>query len=220
VNLILACGSESVRRSGGPLTTDASMEIAPVLDASTVDSGELRDDLANGCLEKVNQVDIETSLGLISIELDPVNAPKTVENFLRYVDEGFYDGTDGKEATVFHRVLSGFMIQGGGLTESGSRKQTHSSIELESNNGLSNIRGAVAMARTPEPNSATSQFFINHIDNLYLDYQSASDPGYAAFGKVVVGLDVVDAIARVTTNSNGLPNTPILLVAVSRSKKD
>jgi len=163
-----------------------------------------------------NQFLIETNLGSITIELDPTNAPVTAENFARYVDDGFYDGTDGQGATIFHRVIDGFMIQGGGFTESGTQKSTHASIAIESNNGLSNLRGTVAMARTSDPNSATSQFFINHVDNDFLDYASASNPGYAVFGEVIEGLDVVDAIAVVQTGAGDKPNSDVVMTSVSR----
>ena len=139
---------------------------------------------------------IETSMGTIEIELDRENAPVTVENFVTYVNEGFYDGT------VFHRVIDGFMIQGGGFTPDGAEKETHSPITLESNNGLKNLRGTIAMARTMDPNSATSQFFISVADNPPLDY-SPGNAGYAVFGKVVSGMDAVDKIKEVETASKG-----------------
>ncbi|MFC1753435.1 peptidylprolyl isomerase [Thermoproteota archaeon] len=130
---------------------------------------------------------LETTKGNIEIELDKPNAPVSVDNFLRYVNEGFYEGT------VFHRVIFEFMIQGGGFTKEGLQKQTHETIPLESDNGLKNLRGTIAMARTMRPDSATSQFYINVVDNAMLDY-APGNPGYAVFGKVISGMDVVDKI--------------------------
>jgi cyclophilin family peptidyl-prolyl cis-trans isomerase len=130
---------------------------------------------------------METSLGNIKIELDPEKAPITVKNFLRYVDEKFYDGT------IFHRVMAGFMIQGGGF-QNGREKDTHEPIQNESANGLRNDRGAIAMARTRELNSATAQFYINLVNNRQLDRL-----GYCVFGKVIDGMDVVDKIAQART---------------------
>ena len=134
-----------------------------------------------------------TSLGEIELELDAAKAPATVENFLRYVDDGFYNDT------IFHRVINGFMIQGGGFTQDLDRKQTHAPVKNEAKNGLSNARGTIAMARTNEPHSATSQFFINHKDNNNLDYPSFDGWGYAVFGKVTRGMETVDRIADVRT---------------------
>ncbi len=139
------------------------------------------------------RVVIATSHGDIEVELKPDQAPATVENFLRYVDEGFYG------QTIFHRVIPGFMIQGGGLDEDLRQLDTHDPIVNESDNGLSNERGTIAMARTQVPDSATSQFFINHGDNRNLD--GGSQPGYAVFGRVTDGMDVVDRIADVATGS-------------------
>lgn len=137
---------------------------------------------------------IETSRGTIEIELDREHAPVSVENFIGYVNSGFYDGT------VFHRVIPNFMVQGGGFTAEGVEKKTNAPIKLESDNGLSNLRGTVAMARTNDPDSATSQFFINVVDNKFLDYAPGND-GYAVFGKVVSGMDVVDEIKSVKTTT-------------------
>jgi len=139
---------------------------------------------------------LETSKGVIEVELDRTNAPITVDNFLSYVNEGFFDGT------IFHRVIPGFMVQGGGFLSDGSQKQTKAPIKLESNNGLKNVAGTIAMARTMVPDSATSQFFINVVDNAFLDYAPGND-GYAVFGKVIAGMDVVQAIEAVETSSNG-----------------
>lgn len=161
-------------------------------------------------------VTVETTLGSFDIQLDPDNAPVTTENFLVYVDEGFYDGADGLGATIFHRVIAGFMNQGGGLTAAGSAKATHAAIALESDNGLSNLRGTIAMARTDVADSATSQFFINTVDNTFLDYSGASSPGYAVFGEVVAGMDVIDAIAAVQTDGTDRPLEDIVIESCSR----
>ena len=139
---------------------------------------------------------LETSMGDIEIELNREKAPKTVENFISYVKSGFYNGT------IFHRVIKGFMVQGGGFTPDAKEKETLAPIKLESGNGLGNLRGTIAMARTPDPDSATSQFFINAVDNGFLDY-SAGNPGYAVFGKVTKGMDVVDKISSASTSSRG-----------------
>ena len=153
-----------------------------------------------------NIVKLETSMGNIVIKLNEQAAPVTVKNFLGYVEAGFYDDT------IFHRVIPGFMIQGGGFTEQMVRKKTRDPIINESRNGLSNKRGAIAMARGPNPNSATAQFFINHRDNDVLDYVDEKSAGYAVFGKVTEGMDVVDAIASVKTTTvkitrNGMDDT-------------
>ncbi len=145
---------------------------------------------------KMTQVTIKTSLGDIQLELDAEKAPITVENFVSIAKSGYY--TD----TIFHRVINGFMVQGGGLTADMSNKSSGTApIQNEANNGLSNDRGTIAMARTMEPHSATSQFFINHKDNGFLNHTGENPQGwgYAVFGKVTEGMDVVDAIADVTT---------------------
>ncbi len=138
-----------------------------------------------------------TSMGNIEIALATKEAPVTTENFLSYVEDDYFDGT------IFHRVMPGFMIQGGGFTPDGTQKTTEGPIVLESDNGLKNKRGTIAMARTSNPNSATSQFFINLVDNAFLDKSPGSD-GYADFGEVVEGMDVVDAIGGVKTTTKGL----------------
>jgi peptidyl-prolyl cis-trans isomerase B (cyclophilin B) len=145
------------------------------------------------------QVKLETSHGDIIIELNEDKAPNTVANFLSYVNDGFYNGT------IFHRVIPNFMVQGGGFDENFSQKSTKSPIKNEANNGLSNKRGTLAMARTGDPHSATCQFFINVVDNNFLDFQAESGPawGYAVFGEVVEGMDIVDAIREVQTGSRG-----------------
>jgi cyclophilin family peptidyl-prolyl cis-trans isomerase len=158
---------------------------------------------------KSKMVKLQTSMGDIVIELNEQAAPVTTKNFLRYVKEGFYDGT------IFHRVIYNFMIQGGGFTQEMKKKETHKPIVNEANNGLSNYRGAIAMARTPDPDSATAQFFINHVNNEPLDYVENMNPGYAVFGRIVEGLDVVDAIASVKTtmrkdeNGKNMADVPV-----------
>lgn len=149
--------------------------------------------------ETAPRVKISTNLGDIVLELNAARAPTTVENFLAYVNKGFYDGT------IFHRVISTFMIQGGGYTKNFSKKPTAAPIKNEANNGLQNVRGSIAMARTGDPHSASSQFFINVVDNHFLDFRSETMRGwgYAVFGKVVEGMDVVDKIRKVQTGSGG-----------------
>jgi peptidyl-prolyl cis-trans isomerase A (cyclophilin A) len=155
------------------------------------------------------RVALETSEGRIVIELAPKEAPKTVDNFLAYVKAGHYDGT------VFHRVIPTFMVQGGGFGPDMSERSTRPPIPLESKNGLKNARGTVAMARRSDPNSATAQFFINVVDNPRLDYPSFDGNGYAVFGKVVEGMDVVDKIKDVPTGNRGqhqnVPLTPVTI---------
>jgi len=142
---------------------------------------------------------IKTSLGDITVELNAEKAPKSVENFLQYAKEGFYNGT------IFHRVINNFMIQGGGFTPDLHQKPTKPSIQNEAKNGLSNLRGTVAMARTSDPNSGAAQFFINVVDNDFLDFKSPSGQGwgYCVFGEVVEGMDVVDKIRAVATGNKG-----------------
>lgn len=157
------------------------------------------------------RVKLDTSHGAIVLELAADKAPKSVDNFLEYVKTGHYDGT------VFHRVIDGFMLQGGGFTADMVQKPTRGPIPLESRNGLRNLRGTVAMARTMVPDSATAQFFINVKDNGFLDApQSRDGQGYAVFGKVVSGLDVVDKIRTVPTGNRGghqnVPSTPITIL--------
>lgn len=158
------------------------------------------------------RVALNTNLGRIVIELDPVRAPKSSENFLQYVRDGFYAGT------VFHRVIDGFMVQGGGFTADLQLKPTRAPIPNEANNGVSNLRGTVAMARTNEPHSATSQFFINVVDNQRLDFVAEQNGlwGYAVFGTVVEGMDVVDRIRALPTGGQGplprdVPTEPVVI---------
>jgi cyclophilin family peptidyl-prolyl cis-trans isomerase len=157
------------------------------------------------------QVSLVTSSGTAVIELNPDVAPTTVNNFLGYVNNGYY------RSTLFHRVIPGFVIQAGGYTTGMVAKPGQAApIALESNKGLLNTRGTVAMARTSDPNSATSEFFVNLVDNTSLDYQNANSPGYAVFGTVVQGMDVVDAIAGVATGAvSGFSNVPNTDVTIS-----
>ena len=170
--------------------------------------------LAQPAAADTTRVLMKTSLGDITLELNAAKAPATVENFLRYVDEGFYDGT------IFHRVINGFMIQGGGFSVDLDRKRGHAPVKNEAKNGLSNQRGTIAMARTNDPHSATSQFFINHKDNGNLDYPSFDGWGYAVFGRVTDGLDTVDRIADTATETSmgmqNVPKTPVVIESVTR----
>lgn len=161
------------------------------------------------------KVKLSTSLGDIVLELNAEKAPKTVENFLQYVKDGHYDGL------VFHRVIPGFMIQGGGFSADMQQKATRAPIVLEATNGLKNERGTIAMARTNVPDSATSQFFINVVDNAMLNATGPGN-GYAVFGKVTAGMDVVDKIRAVPTGSRGMhrdvPTTPVTILKASLEK--
>ncbi len=174
--------------------------------------------LVCGCDEETNMIKLETSMGNIVIELNEQAAPVTVKNFLGYVGEGFYDGT------IFHRVIPGFMIQGGGFTAEMGKKETREAIVNEAKNGLKNERGTIAMARGGDPDSATCQFFINHRDNGPLNYVENVQPGYAVFGKVTEGMDVVDAIASVVTttrkNKKGedMGNVPVEPVVIKSAR--
>ncbi|MFA9949853.1 peptidylprolyl isomerase [Dentiradicibacter hellwigii] len=158
------------------------------------------------------RVEMQTTLGKITLELDAAKAPKSVENFLQYARSGQYDGT------IFHRVIDGFMIQGGGFTKEMNEKPTKAPIANEAKNGLKNLRGSIAMARRADPHSATAQFFINHRDNPNLDYPAHDGWGYAVFGKVTEGMDVVDKIAKVKTGNRGMyqnvPVEPVIIESV------
>jgi cyclophilin family peptidyl-prolyl cis-trans isomerase len=162
-----------------------------------------------GALAADPQVDMKTSFGTIRIELYPSKAPKTVENFLQYVRDGHYNGT------IFHRVIPGFMIQGGGMTSNMAQKQTRPPIPIESKNGLKNDVGSIAMARTSDPNSASAQFFINVKNNDFLNYPGQDGHGYTVFGRVVDGMDVVNKIVGVPTGNSGMhqnvPRTPVVI---------
>ena len=159
-------------------------------------------------------VELSTNYGSIIIELNPTAAPNTVKNFLNYVDEGYYDGT------IFHRVINGFMIQGGGFDEEMNKRETKKPIMNESNNGLSNVVGTIAMARTSDPHSATSQFYINVANNTFLNYQSEQQPGYCVFGRVIEGIGVVQKIKAVPVSNfdqyQNVPNDPVMIKRVRR----
>lgn len=162
---------------------------------------------------------INTNIGNIEVELNEVDTPHTTSNFLEYVDSGFYSGT------IFHRVIKGFMIQGGGFTENMLKKSTQPPIVNEAHSGLKNRRGTIAMARTKQINSATSQFFINVADNSFLDHRnvSSSGYGYAVFGEVVKGMDVVDEITALATtvknNMRDVPVKPVIINSIERIQK-
>ncbi len=202
----------SCNNSAQSQNAQQSTENQEAMNNSETDQNKKEADATEPSPSKV-QVVMETSKGNITIELDPEKAPGTVENFLTYVDEGFYDGT------IFHRVISNFMIQGGGFLSDGTQKDPHAPITLESQNGLSNVTGTIAMARTNAPNSATAQFFINVSDNTALDYQPGN-PGYAVFGRVTSGMDVVNEIRQVKTGSfnrhGDWPTEPVIIKKVYR----
>jgi len=169
-----------------------------------------------GVAQTAPQVLFKTSLGEFTVEVYPNKAPKTVDNFLRYVKDKHYDGT------VFHRVMDGFMVQGGGFTADMKQKPTRAPVALEAMNGLKNEIGTIAMARTSDPNSATSQFFINVVNNPGLNAPQPDGYGYTVFGKVVSGMDVVNKIRAVPVGNQGMfqnvPRTPITIVSVNLSK--
>ncbi len=164
-------------------------------------------------MEQSNRLRFETTHGACTIELFPKEAPLSVANFLQYVDEGFYDGT------IFHRIVPGFVIQGGGLTADFRSKPTRAPIRNEATNGLKNARGTLSMARTSDINSATSQFFVNLADNEFLDHNDR-DYGYAVFGRVTEGMDIVDAIARVATGRRkGYVDAPMTDVIIQSARR-
>jgi len=176
-------------------------------------TGYSQDNQSNAKGADMVKVTMETSKGVITMELDRENAPVSVENFVTYARAGHYDGT------VFHRVIPGFMIQGGGFDTDMKQKATNPPIKIEADNGLKNTRGTVAMARTSDPNSATSQFFINVVDNAFLDHTSPTQQGwgYAVFGKVTDGMDVVTSIEEVKTgNSHGQSDVPLMEVVIQK----
>jgi peptidyl-prolyl cis-trans isomerase B (cyclophilin B) len=192
----------------------------PLLIALTSCVDVIENDEANNLMEKkMTQVTIKTSVGDIQLELNDEKAPITVENFKIIASSGYYEGT------IFHRVINGFMIQGGGLTADMNNKSSGTGpIQNEANNGLPNDRGTIAMARTMDPHSATSQFFINHKDNSFLNHtgETSQGWGYAVFGKVTEGMDVVDQIAEVATGSSGayqdVPEEVITIESVAISE--
>lgn len=166
-----------------------------------------------GAAANAQKVKLATSMGDIVVELDAQKAPKTVANFVQYVKDGHYNGT------VFHRVIDNFMVQGGGMTADLKEKPTRAPIPLESKNGLDNVRGTIAMARTMVPDSATSQFFINVKDNAFLNAANSRDGnGYAVFGKVISGMDVVDKIRAVPTGRGDVPVQPVTIKQATLEK--
>jgi peptidyl-prolyl cis-trans isomerase A (cyclophilin A) len=203
------------RRAGLRLTTTLAAAILFTLTACTSSQSESTDGAKAAGGNPV--VVLTTSKGAIEVELYPEKAPKTVENFLAYVDAGFYDGT------VFHRVIKDFMIQGGGFGADHQQKPTREPIKNEADNGLANDRGTIAMARTGIVDSATAQFFINHASNAFLNHRNATPQGYgyAVFGKVTSGMDVVDAIATSpTTNKGGaFVNAPVEEVVIQTVRR-
>jgi peptidyl-prolyl cis-trans isomerase B (cyclophilin B) len=183
--------------------------------ASLTAHAEAKSDSPQETKEPQVTIEMKTNKGLIVLELNEGKAPATVKNFLTYAKEGFYDGT------VFHRVINGFMIQGGGFTPDMVQKPTHDPIQNEAHNGLKNDIGTIAMARTPDPHSATAQFFINLVDNDFLNHtgQTPRGWGYCVFGKVVGGMDVVQEIAKVATGQSGphgdVPKEPVVIEKVT-----
>ena len=166
-----------------------------------------------GVLAADPQVDVKTSMGNFRVELYPAKAPKTVDNFLQYVKSGHYNGT------IFHRVIPGFMVQGGGMTPDMNQKPTRAPVPIESKNGLKNDAGSLAMARTGDPNSATAQFFINVKNNDFLNYPGQDGYGYTVFGKVVSGMDIVNKIVAVPTGNRGMhqnvPTKPVVIESMT-----
>lgn len=160
------------------------------------------------------KVTLQTSMGTVVVQLDPAKAPLSVANFLQYVNDGHYNGT------VFHRIIPNFMVQGGGFTTDNRQKPTRAPIAIESNNGLKNTRGTIAMARTMDPNSATAQFFINVVDNDFLNYRAPTTQGYgyAVFGQVISGMDVVDKIRATPTGPQDRPLTPVTILKATSEK--
>lgn len=160
------------------------------------------------------KVTLETSMGTVVVQLDPAKAPLSVSNFLQYVNDGHYNGT------VFHRIIPNFMVQGGGFTPDNRQKPTRAPIAIESNNGLKNNRGTIAMARTNDPNSATAQFFINVVDNDFLNYRAPTTQGYgyAVFGQVISGMDVVDKIRATPTGAKDRPLTTVTILKATSEK--
>jgi peptidyl-prolyl cis-trans isomerase A (cyclophilin A)/peptidyl-prolyl cis-trans isomerase B (cyclophilin B) len=159
--------------------------------------------------DNLPRVSMKTSMGEMVIELNPEKAPISVKNFLQYAREGFYNGT------IFHRIIFGFMIQGGGFDEKFQEKPTRDAIKIESKNGLKNKQYTIAMARTSDPDSATAQFFINAEDNRFLDWPGQDGWGYAVFGKVISGTEVVEKIQRIKPGEDGLPNPRVVIESVS-----
>ena len=208
---LLGCNGETAIEPKNPAPMDTADEPEPI----PATEPQKMDPIEKPVPPAEPRVQLQTTMGAIIIELNSTAAPITVENFLRYVNDGYYEGV------IFHRVIPGFMIQGGGMTADMQQKMTRPPIVNEAANGLKNERGTIAMARTPDPDSATSQFFINVVDNAprELNYTGPSNPGYAVFGKVIEGMEVVDAIAAVETTTvgryNDVPATPIVIQKAS-----
>ncbi|MBI4244322.1 MAG: peptidylprolyl isomerase [Planctomycetes bacterium] len=208
-----------LNKDGEPDCIAADSKNNDIIVINTVSSAIVKSDKKPKKGNKV-LISIETSMGNIEVELNRKKAPATVENFLKYLDDGFYNGT------IFHRVINNFMVQGGGFTSELTPKSTRQAITNEADNGLRNLRGTIAMARLPHPDTATSQFYINHMDNSGLDHRdnSMEGYGYCVFGKVTKGMDVVDKIASVkTTSKNGLEDVPeetITIKKISRIQQD
>ncbi len=215
---LLFLASCSARGGGGDDDDSADDDDSSADDDDASDDDDAADDDdASG----PTQVRIESSAGSFVVELFEEEAPITTANFLAYVDAGFFDGTDDLGATIMHRVLEDFVVQGGGFTVDLEQKETMAAIVNEAvASELSNTRGTLSMARTPNPNSATSQWFVNLVDNTFLDPGGSSAEGYAVFAEVVEGMDVVDAIGAVAVSDQGslgdVPNTPIVFEAVER----
>lgn len=200
------CTGQAIVAGSTPLVQQVSCKVSavgPLLAEARDGTGQLL--FSQTFTVLMPQVKLTTSVGTIVAELNPVVAPATVNNFLRYVNAGFYS------KTIFHRVIAGFVVQGGGYEPGPSLAiPPFAPVVLESNKGLSNLRGTLAMARMRDPDSALSQFYFNLVDNLPLDYQSSDNPGYAVFGKVLQGMAVIDAIGGVpTTQRNGMPDVPV-----------
>jgi len=203
------------RRSG--LRPLAALSLALVLTLPFAASAQMRAGACTALLKGTApmKVKLTTSMGAITLELDKAKAPASVENFAKYVDSGHYNGT------IFHRVIDGFMIQGGGFDKEMSQKPTNAPIKNEADNGLKNDKYTVAMARTPNPDSATAQFFINTKDNAFLNFTAKTPQGwgYAVFGKVVEGKDVVDKIGKVATGSaRGMGDVPLQPVVIEKAE--
>ncbi len=213
--LVLAnCGGDEAPSESAPPEVSEPIEAAPVAEPEPAPEAKVEPEPP---AEPAGppRVRMETDKGTLVLELYPNRAPETVANFLKYVDDGFYDGT------IFHRVIPNFMIQGGGFLPDMTEKDTRPPIQNESGS-LSNTRYSIAMARTPDPHSASAQFFVNHQTNQFLDKDQARDGwGYCVFGKVVDGADVIDAVAKVATTTKGghgdVPVTPVLIKSASRA---
>lgn len=216
---LTGCNQEDSKKETAPeTTTEAAQSAEAASPTETVNEESSMENTTNDETSDNDEVVenkggnpvviIKTTKGDIKVELDKENAPISTDNFLAYVEDGYYDGT------IFHRVINNFMVQGGGFMADGQQKPTKAPIKNEADNGLKNDRGTIAMARTGVVDSATSQFYINHVDNDFLNH-GKRDFGYAVFGKVVDGMDVVDAIAAVQTGPGDVPNEQIVIESVT-----